>query len=68
MLAYQNIERDVEQALAAGVMDTKTGKILQYQQLLRCPKFHRDWTKSSANEFGRPLPEALEAKSRIPPK
>jgi hypothetical protein len=30
MVAYQKIERDVEQALAAGVMDTKTGKILQY--------------------------------------
>jgi hypothetical protein len=42
MLAYAKLERDVEKALAAGVMDTETGKILQYHQLLRSPKFHRD--------------------------
>jgi hypothetical protein len=53
MLAYAKLEREVEQALPAGVMDTETGKILQYRQLLRSPKFQRDWTKSSANEFGR---------------
>jgi hypothetical protein len=45
--------KEVEQALAAGVMDKNTGKILQYCQLLHHPTLKQAWTKSSANEFGR---------------
>ena len=51
--AFHRLEKDVERALGAGVMDKDTGKILQYRQLLRHPKLKHAWTKSSANEFGR---------------
>jgi hypothetical protein len=53
MKTYRRLEKEVEQALAAGVMDKNTGKILQYRQLLRHPTLKQAWTKSSANEFGR---------------
>ena len=33
-------------------MDTDTGKILSYRQLMKNPKF-KNWSTSSANEFGR---------------
>jgi hypothetical protein len=45
------VEREAHRALA--VMDKTTGKILNYRQLLRHPNYHADWTKSSANKFGR---------------
>jgi hypothetical protein len=54
MQVYKRFKQEVEQAMAAGVMDKETGKILQYRQLLHHPKFKKDLTKSSsANEFGR---------------
>jgi hypothetical protein len=34
-------------------MDKATGKMLNYRQLLRHPKYSADWQLSSANEFGR---------------
>ena len=34
-------------------MDTDTGKLLSYRQLMRNPKFKNNWSTSSANEFGR---------------
>ena len=35
------------------VLDAETGKILNYCQLVRDPKYKKDWQLSSANEFGR---------------
>ena len=35
------------------VMDPDTGKLLNYRQLRRDPKYSKEWNKSSANEFGR---------------
>ena len=35
------------------VMDAETGKLLNYPQLLRHPKYRKGWSLSSANEFGR---------------
>ena len=45
------VENKVHQALA--VLDVKTGKILNYRQLMRHPNYKKDWQLSSANEFGR---------------
>ena len=44
------MENDVHQALA--VMVTDTGKLLNYRQLMRNPKYKINWSTSSANEFG----------------
>jgi len=41
----------VHQALA--VVDKKTGKLLNYCQLMRHPKYKTAWITSAANEFGR---------------
>ena len=46
-----HMENDVHQALA--FMDTDTGKLLSYRQLMRNPKNKNNWSTSSANEFGR---------------
>ena len=35
------------------VMDTETGRMLNYRQLLRLPKYKGPWSVSAANEFGR---------------
>ena len=35
------------------VMDTETGKLLNYKELMRDPKYKKRWITSSANEFGR---------------
>ena len=45
------IENEVHQAMA--VMDANSGKMLNYRQLMKDPKYRRDWSISSANEFGR---------------
>jgi hypothetical protein len=45
------VDTEVHRALA--VMDGDTGKLLNYQALLRHPAYHDEWTTSSANEFGR---------------
>jgi hypothetical protein len=34
-------------------MNKTSGKLLNYRQLLHHPAYRDDWTKSSANEFGR---------------
>ena len=47
----ERLENEVHEALA--VMDKDTGKMLNYRQLLRIPKYREVWSKSSANEFGR---------------
>ena len=35
------------------VMDTESGKLLNYRQLLRSPKHKKAWSISAANKFGR---------------
>jgi len=35
------------------VMDADTGKLLNYQQLMRNTKYREAWSLSSANKFGR---------------
>ena len=35
------------------VMDADTGKLLNYKQLMREPKYKKRWSTSSANEFER---------------
>eukprot|EP00956_Cyclotella_meneghiniana_P001303 scaffold1404_cov37-Cyclotella_meneghiniana.AAC.7 len=47
----QRVENKVHKALA--VMNKKSGKMLNYRQLLRHPDYKKDWSLSSANEFGR---------------
>ena len=42
---------EVERAMA--VMDQATGKLLNYRQLRRDPKYSAEWNRSAANEFGR---------------
>ena len=37
------------------VLDQETGKLLNYRQLLKSPKYNKEWSISSANEFGRLL-------------
>ena len=49
--AISQPENDVHQDLA--VMDIDTGKLLSYRQLMRNPKFKKNWSTSSANELGR---------------
>jgi hypothetical protein len=45
------VEQDIERALA--VMDHDSGKMMNYRQLRKHPKYNKAWTTSSANEFGR---------------
>ena len=45
------LENEVHEAMA--VMDAETGKLLNYKQLIRNPKYKKKWSISSANEFGR---------------
>jgi len=45
------VEQDIERALA--VMDHNSGKMMNYHQLRKHPKYNKAWTTSSANEFGR---------------
>jgi hypothetical protein len=45
------LENEVNQAMA--VMDTNTGKLLNYRQLTRSIKYREAWILSSANKFGR---------------
>ena len=49
--ALATIERRLGRAFA--VMDKKTGKMLNYRQLLRDPDLRPTWSRSSADEFGR---------------
>ena len=34
-------------------MDSETGKLLNYRQLIKNPKYKKNWSTSSANKFGR---------------
>ena len=43
-------ENDVYQVLS--VMDAETGKLLNYRQLMRNPKYNKNRSPSSVNEFG----------------
>jgi hypothetical protein len=51
MKMLYKLHAEVEQAMA--VLDKDTGKLLNYRQLLVHPKYRKDWSISSANEFGR---------------
>jgi hypothetical protein len=48
--AITHLEQQVHQALA--VMDRDSGKLLNYKQLTKHPKYKKQWSTSSANEFG----------------
>ena len=48
---FQRMQNEVMRALA--VMDKKSGRMLNYRQLLRHPSYRGEWSLSSANEFGR---------------
>jgi hypothetical protein len=48
---FQRMENKVQRALA--VMDRETGQLLNYRQLIRNPKYKKDWNISTANKFGR---------------
>ena len=43
------LENEVHKAMA--VMDAETGKLVNYKQLMRNPKYKKKWGISSANEF-----------------
>jgi hypothetical protein len=45
-----HLEYQVHQALS--VMDRDSGKLLNYRQLMKHPKYKKQWSTSSANEFG----------------
>jgi Ca2+-binding EF-hand superfamily protein len=45
------VEHDIEQAFA--VMDRDSGKMMNYRQLRKHPKYNKTWSTSSANEFRR---------------
>jgi hypothetical protein len=45
------LENEIHQAMA--VMDTDTGKLLNYCQLMRSTKYQDAWSLSLANKFGR---------------
>ena len=47
----EQIGNEVHQAMA--IMDKETGQLLNYRQLLRSAKYKKQWSISSANEFGR---------------
>ena len=48
---FKNLEIEVHQVMV--VMDEQTGRLLNYKQLMRDPKYKKNWSTSSANEFGR---------------
>ncbi|EJK62273.1 hypothetical protein THAOC_17120, partial [Thalassiosira oceanica] len=52
-LAKRLIRLDNEIGDALAVLDQDSGKLLNYRQLLRDPKYRKDWMLSAANEFGR---------------
>ena len=45
------MEDEVQRALA--VMDKETGQLLNYRQLIRNPKYKKEWKISAANKFGQ---------------
>jgi len=47
----KQLESEVHQAMA--VIDTYTGKLLNYRRLIWDPKYQKEWSTSSANKFGQ---------------
>ena len=47
---FARMENKVHQVLAG--MEKETGKLLNYRQLMRHPKYKKVWSTSAANEFG----------------
>ena len=52
-IAKQVAARRCQKEQANPILDHKTGKILEYRQFLRHPKFKEIWSKAAANEFHR---------------
>jgi hypothetical protein len=48
---FTRMENKVHQALE--VMDKETGKLLNYRQFMRQPKYKTAWSTLAANKFGR---------------
>ena len=48
---FTRMENEVQQALA--VMNKETGKLLNYCQLMRHPKYKTAWITLAANKFGQ---------------
>jgi hypothetical protein len=47
---FERMENEVQQALV--VMEKDTGQLLNYQQLIRSPKYKKAWNLLAANKFG----------------
>ena len=47
----RRLENEIQQAMA--IMDADTGKLLNYEQLMKNPKYKKKWATSLANEFGQ---------------
>ena len=45
------MEKEVEKAMM--VLDEESGRMLKYKDLLRHPKYKKQWSISAADEFGR---------------
>ena len=45
------MENKVQQALA--VMDKNTGQLFNYRQLIRNPRYKKEWKISASNKFGQ---------------
>jgi hypothetical protein len=52
--------------LAMAVMDKDTGKLLNYRQLMKSPKYKKAWSLSAANEFGQ-LANGIGGRIKTPP-
>ena len=48
---YKLMEKEVEKAMM--VLDEESGRMLKYKDLLRHPKYKKQWSISAADEFGR---------------
>ena len=46
-----NLDSEVHQAMAG--VDEHTGRLLNYKQMMWDPKYKKNWSTSSENEFGR---------------
>ena len=57
------LENNFRQYLA--VVDTDTGKLLNYRKLLINPKYKKNWSTSSENKFGR-LTNGVGGRINIP--
>jgi hypothetical protein len=46
-------QNNAKQFVVHAVLDEESGKILEYRQLIKHPKYADTWTTSYANELGR---------------